>query len=124
MGDYAPKYHFGDHTNWLTSTVVTGGQVVEITGDGTVGTTGGASALVVGVASRDAAIGKRIEVVRVGIQRLVASAAITRGAALKTAAQGRVAPMTVGTDPHTQLVGIALTAATNPGDVIDVLWKA
>ena len=58
------------------------------------------------------------------MQRCVSGAAIAVGDPLKSAASGRVVPYVVGTDPVTQLIGFALTAAGAAGTSVDVQWKA
>jgi hypothetical protein len=52
----------------------------------------------------------------------VSAAAITVGQPLKSAASGRVTPMTIGTDPQDQYIGFALTAAGAAGTTVDVQW--
>lgn len=76
-------------------------------------------------------LGRNIRTRMFGISRCVASAAITRGALVNIAAPGNYGTLTaasgliktvseaVGT--YINVVGIAIDAATNPGDVIRVL---
>ena len=120
MGDYAPKYNFGQNPTYTAGGTITGGQLVYLSGDGTCAATTAASTNVLGVASRDAVAGDLVTVIGARIQRLTAAAAITRGAALKSAANGRVTTMTIGTDAQNQYLGFALQAAAAAGDVIDV----
>lgn len=129
MPDYSPIYAPGIDVSWTVgASAVTGGQLVVVSAAGTSTTNGsviaaaGASALVVGVAQHDAPIGGRVNVTRGGIQELTASGAITALSPLKSAASGRVTTMTIGTDPHDQLIGYALTAASTAGDLIRVHW--
>lgn len=62
MGDYTPKYLYGDQITGTTSAAVTGGQVLIASGDGTLApcADGSAGNLVVGVAAQDAASGTTV----------------------------------------------------------------
>lgn len=62
MGDYTPVIESGDQFTLVTSAAVTGGQLVESTGDGTVGPAGAASLKVIGVAAHDAASGAQLSI--------------------------------------------------------------
>lgn len=62
MGDYSPINADGDEFTLTASAAITGGQILESTGDGTVGPAGAASVKVVGVAAHDAASGQPISV--------------------------------------------------------------
>lgn len=97
-----------------TSAVVKKGQVVEISGDMTVAPTSVASKKVIGVAMFDAESGKEISVECEGLFKMVASASITAGAEVESAANGKVA--TVG-GTVTKVIGIALNSASQDGDV-------
>ncbi|QUY60890.1 capsid cement protein [Gulosibacter molinativorax] len=119
MADYIPKFPAGAVVTLTTSADVTGGHVVELSAAGTVAHAAADSAKVVGVAARDSKSGEQVAVF-VGkgtVHRLVASAAIAAGAKVITATGGKVATIGAGTNP----VGLALTAATNADDVIEVL---
>jgi predicted RecA/RadA family phage recombinase len=122
MADYAPKFSPGASVSYTAAAAITGGQVVYLSAAGTCALTAGASAVVLGVASRDVATGELVEVCRGGVQRCVSAAAITVGQPLKSAAAGRVTPMTIGTDPQDQLIGFALTAAGGAAVTVDVQW--
>jgi hypothetical protein len=124
MGDYVPKFTPGAEVTYAASVAVTGGQVVFLSAAGTCAPTTAASAVVLGVATRDVAIGELVAVSRGGVQRCVSGAAIAVGDPLKSAASGRVVPYVVGTDPVTQFIGIALTAAGGAAVSVDVHWKA
>ena len=124
MADYAPKYAPGGDVTYLAGAAITGGQVVYLSAAGTVLLTAAAHANVMGVATRDIASGERVAVSRGGVQRCVSGDAITVGDPLKSAATGRVVPYVVGTDPITQYLGFALTAAGAAGTSVDVQWKA
>ncbi|HNX48670.1 MAG TPA: DUF2190 family protein [Thermoanaerobaculaceae bacterium] len=124
MADYAPKFRPGVDVTYAAGGTITGGNVVFLSAAGTVQATSAASAVVVGVASRDAVTGDSVAICRGGVQRCVSAAAITAGQPLKSAASGRVTPMAIGTDPQDQYIGFALTAAGGAGTVVDVQWKA
>ncbi len=91
MPDYLRKYAPGDRVTYSASAAITGGQLVTISGNGTVApTAGGAS--VEGVATRDAATGQLVTVVSGGVAPLTASAAIGAGGRVMPAASGAVQP--------------------------------
>lgn len=97
---------------------ITKGQVVYVSGDMTVRPTTAASKAVIGVAMFDAKSGDPIAVECEGLMKLTASAAITAGSQVESAAGGKVA--TVG-GTVTKVIGIALSAASKDGD--DVIVK-
>lgn len=97
---------------------ITKGQVVYVSGDMTVSPTTAASKAVIGVAMFDAKSGDPIAVECEGLMKLTASAAITAGSQVESAAGGKVA--TVG-GTVTKVIGIALSAASKDGD--DVIVK-
>lgn len=81
------------------------GQVVEISGDMTVAPTSAASKKVLGVAMFNAKKGDPVAVECEGLFKMKASAAITAGAQVESAADGAVA--TAGTTV-TKVIGLAL----------------
>lgn len=81
------------------------GQVVEVTGDAEVSPTTAASAKVLGVAMFDAKAGDPVAVECEGLFKMKASAAITAGSKVTSAADGAVATGTTNT------VGLAITDA-------------
>lgn len=117
MADYQPVFT-GGAKPWTatTSAAVTGGRVLVESGNGTVAMSGAAATDVVGVAAFDAASGAKVTVWPLDgvIHELEASAAITTGAGIETAANGQVATVTTsiaaGSAAGT-LVGTALTTA-------------
>lgn len=123
MADYAPKYQPGEDVTYAAAAAVVGGNVVFLSAAGQVSPTTAASALVVGVAETDAAVGDYVAVSRGGVQRLVSGGAISVGDPLKSAASGRVVLYVVGTDPITQWLGTALTAAGGAAVTIDAQWE-
>ena len=128
MGDYkigegnmigALPAEFGENTVLSQKIInasadVKKGQVVMISGDMTVAPTTAASNKVLGVAMFDAKLGKAVSVECEGLFKLTASAAITAGAQVESAADGKVA--TVGGTP-VKVIGIALNTAVKDGEV-------
>lgn len=108
MPEHLPAFAPGCDVTFTASAAVTGGQVVEITGDMTVGPAGAASAKVVGVASFDAPADFEVGVSTDGVHRLTASAAVTAGAKVAATAAGTVA--LAATNPP---IGTALEAIAN-----------
>lgn len=99
---------------------LTAGQVVYISGDMKVKATAAASKAVLGVAMFDAKSGEPVAVECEGLFKLTASAAITAGSQVESAAGGKVA--TVGTTA-TKVIGIALNAAAADGDPVIVKFS-
>lgn len=120
MADYLPKFKPGQAVTFTASADVTGGRLVAITGNRTVGPAGADSAAVVGVAGFDALSGERVTVFTRagGVQQLVASGAIAAGAKVSAAATGKI--QTVGSTVNP--IGLALEPAAADNDVIDVLF--
>lgn len=119
MGDYQPKFKPGQAFTIAAAADITGGQLVTATG----GVAGADSTTFIGVAAHDVATGRPVTVYCDGVQRLTASAAIVAGALVKCAAAGKVVTYTAGTDAADELVGVALEAATDDGDVIAVKMR-
>lgn len=90
------------------------GQVVVISGDMEVAPSTEASASVLGVAMFDAKEGDPVSVETEGLFRLTASGAITAGAQVESAADGKVATKD---DTVTKVIGIALNTASNGEEV-------
>ena len=116
MAEYLPVYKPGQAITLKASAAVTGGQLVEITGNGTVGPAGAASTKVVGVAAFDAAVNALVTVYSGGVQGPVASGAVTAGDVVQAAAAGLIATGT------TAPLGIALSTAAS-GAVVRVLFN-
>lgn len=114
-------HKFPPKTEAITMTAgadITAGQVLIVSGARTVSPSTAASAAAIGTAATNASNGDRVAVLVGGVQRIVAAGAINAGAHVISAASGRVA--TIGAGTFDQDLGIALTAATNAGDVIEV----
>ena len=65
-----------------------------------------------------AALGERVDVVRVGIAWVEASAAITRGALITSDPTGRAVTAAPGAGLNNRIIGIADESASAAGDVI------
>jgi hypothetical protein len=117
MSDYTPIYQPGVAWSSTASATITGGQVLEVSGSGTVGPAAVGSTKVVGVAAFDAAANSLVTVHRGGVQELTAAATITAGQTLKAAAAGQVTPWVSGTDLTDLVVGTALTGAASAAKV-------
>ena len=113
MADYLPLFKPGAAVTFTASQDVTGGRVVEVTGDRTVAHAAEASTKVAGVAGHDASQGDLVVVYSGGIQRPVASGAVAAGDRVAPAADGTVATGTTGT------IGLALAEAAD-GETVQV----
>jgi len=120
MADYLPKFMGSEPFTRLTSADVIGGRLLIASGVNLVANSGADAANVVGVAGFDALTGTDVTVYPrpAGVHPLVASAAITAGAKVISAAAGKIATIGAGTNA----IGIALETAAADGDVIDVLF--
>jgi len=118
MAEYLPLFKPGQAITRPTSAAVTGGQLVIVSGSGTVAPSSAATHLWLGVAAFDAASGTNVTVFAGGTHRLTASGGITAGQLVEAAAAGTVAAHTNGTNDF-NVVGLALTTATN-GNPVEV----
>jgi len=105
----------------LASAGITAGQVVEVTGSGTVGPAGVGSLKTIGVAYGDALTGQPVSVITEGAVDLIAGAAIVAGASLEMNAAGQV--ITQAVFNAQKQVGIAITAAAGAAATVTVLLK-
>ena len=123
MGDYLPRFKPGQAITSQASAAITGGRIVAVSGSNTVATAAADSALVVGVAAFDvAASGDKVTVFTGGVQKLVASGAITAGAGVVTDTGGKVKSATTATAAAAgTLIGRALNTVTTDLDIVDVL---
>ena len=113
MADHLPKFAGGPSVTLTASAAITGGQVVEVTGDRTVGPGTAASVKAIGTAAHDAASGSKVVVHLPGpVDTAVSAAAILAGAKVEAAAAGKIQTATTG-----YVLGIALTAA-GAGDIV------
>lgn len=109
MADYAPKYRDAVQISGTASATITGGQVLVVSGDGTVGPAGDAADVtVVGVAAHDAASGARVSYFPRGKVHITTTAgAVTAGNGVSAGAAGTVDD-DAGSDP---ILGVFLTTA-------------
>ena len=123
MADYVPLYTPGQAYTSQASAAITGGRLVAVSGSGTVATAAADSAAVVGVAAFDvAASGDKVTLHWGGVQRLVASGAITAGAGVVSDTGGKVKSATTATAAAAgTLLGRALTTVAADGDIVEVL---
>ncbi|HEY9315795.1 capsid cement protein [Williamsia sp.] len=113
MPEILPEFAPGTDVTFTASAAITGGQLVAITGNETVGPAGTATATAWrGVAAHDAANGAKVLVLSGCVITLAASGAIAAGAQVVPAASGAVATIGAETD-FTKVVGIAESAAAS-----------
>jgi hypothetical protein len=103
----------GAPITFQASATVTGGRLVENTGNGTVGPAGAASTKVAGFAAHDAATGAKVVVwpLAGNVFEVTAAGAISAGDGLAAGAAGTVAAIGAGT--FQQLVGVAMAPAAD-----------
>lgn len=117
MSEYAPLYTPGQDVTLQATAAVAAGQLVVVgTGDETCTPSTAASAAWLGVAAFAAASGDDVTVRSGGVQRLVGSGSITRGAIVVAAAAGKVAANATPGDG--QQVGIALNSTADGETVL------
>lgn len=110
MGAYEPKFLYADAATGTASATITGGQVLIVSGNGTVGPATAASPAVIGVAAFDAANGDRVTYFPRGkIHVSTASGAITAAARVDAGAAGTVASASSALTN----IGVALTTAAD-----------
>ena len=115
MADHLPKFKPGQAVTFGATAAITGGQVVEVSGNRTVAPAGAASAKAIGTAGHDVASGGKLVVHLAGpVDTAKAAAAVLAGAKVEAGAAGTVRTATTGL-----VLGIALTAAGDVGDVIE-----
>lgn len=111
MADYSPKFTPGRDFTQSASATIVGGNLLVVSGPGTVAPSGGSNPAWLGVARYDAAIGGLVTVTRGGVQKLVASGAITAGDRVLPAAAGKV--ITIGAGAAANTVGTALNTVVD-----------
>lgn len=126
MAEYLPLYKPGQSITRSASASITGGQLVMVSGSGTVAPATASTPAWVGVAAFDAANGDKLTVHKGGVQRPLASGAVTAGDAVVAAANGRVSTLAaasgaVAADINNAraVVGTALSTATD-GNPVEV----
>ena len=118
MAEYLPIFKPGQAITLKASAAITGGQVVEVTGAGTVGPAGANSTKVVGVAGFDAAINDYVTVYAGGVQNCTSAGVITAGGLVAAAASGNVA--TNAAPAAGVQIGIALSTTTGASQAVRV----
>ena len=94
MSDYLPVQEPGKAITLTTSAAVTGGQLVAISGSGTIAPAAAGSTKVVGVAAQDTASGAQVTVYARGtVHESTTSGAVTAGDELVSAAGGKVSTL-------------------------------
>jgi hypothetical protein len=115
--DAVPYFDPGDTFTAYCEAAVSGKRFVSISGPRVDGlpqiSPTGAGAAAVGVASRDAALGGKVMVARVGIWPVVAGGAITAGDPIKADAAGEAIPQ----GGAGEILGYALDDAADGADV-------
>lgn len=110
MAEYAPGYIYGDQYTGTTSAAVTGGQLLVVSGDGTVGPAGGDAANFIGVAAQDAASGALVSYFPRGkVHHTTTAGAVTAGNGAFTGADGTVDD----TGTAANKIGVFLTSAAS-----------
>ena len=117
MADCLPLFIPGRAVTRKLSVAATEGQLLAVSGSGTVAPTTAATAAWVAVAGTAGAIGDNIPTHNGGVQRLKATGAVTAGDILVPAANGTVA--TNAAPGAGQQVGVALTTAAT-GALVEV----
>ena len=115
MAEYLPIYKPGQALTLKASATITAGQVLAVSGSGTVAPAGAASTAVVGVAAFDGVTNDNVTLYAGGVQNCTASGAITAGSPVIAGAAGTVVASAV--PPGGQQVGVALTTAADTAKV-------
>lgn len=110
MADYVPLFKPGASLTYAASATITAGQLLEVTGSGTVGPAGAASLKSVGVAAFDAVSGDKVTIHAGGVQKIIAgTGGVTAGDIVAAGAAGTV--VAIGAGAFGTKIGIALTTA-------------
>jgi hypothetical protein len=117
VGDYSPKFKPGADITLAAGGTIVGGNVLVISGVNTVTASAGTSTAFAGVARQDAATGEKVVVTRGGVQKLIASGAITAGDRVAPAAGGKAA------SSATNAFGNALTTVADGAVVLVLMDK-
>lgn len=120
MADYTPVGVPGSAFSAVASATIVGGNLVEVTGAGTVGPAGATSAKVIGTAAFDAASGAGVTVyLGCIINESIASGTVTAGDQVVAGAAGTVATLVTAVGATASdinnaraLIGVAINTAT------------
>ncbi len=113
MSDYVPVSE-GPYS-YTTSAAVTGGQLLELTGDNAVQPAAATSQKIVGVAAFDAASGSRVTVFSIDKLHettVLSGQSLTAGDPVKCGGSGQVMKYVVGTDALPAFLGVCIQGAT------------
>lgn len=129
MADYIPIFIPGEAITLTASAAITGGQLLSVSGNGTVAPAAAGAASWIGVAAFDAASGTRVTVYPRGVvHESTADSAITAADQLQTGATGKVKTLAAAAAATTAditaaraVIGVALTTAA---DLAKVRWMA
>lgn len=120
MAGYNPLFKPGQAVTLRASAAITGGQLLDVTGNRTVGPAAAGSTAWTGVAGFDAAVGGDVTIFSGGVQRLKASGAVAAGSLVIAGAAGTVAVVVAPATPAVgQQVGTALSTAAD-GALVEV----
>lgn len=112
MAEYLPLHKPGEAITRAASAAITSGQLLSVSGSGTVAPCSAGDTSWLGVASKDTASGDNLTVFCGGTQRIVAgTGGVTAGSLVQAGAAGTVVAHTNGTN-DSNIVGVALTTAT------------
>lgn len=102
------------------SATITADQLLEVSGSGTLGPAGAASAAVVGIALAGAASAAPVKALMFGpVVTVINSGGVTAGAKVVAGAAGVV--VTIGANTFEKIVGTALTTATTGNPIVVVM---
>jgi hypothetical protein len=118
VAEYVPLFTPAQAITRQASAAITGGQLLIVSGSGTVAPGSAATHSWLGVAAFDAANGDNVTVERGGVQRIIATGSITAGQNVEAATNGTVAAHTNGTNDF-NVVGVALSTVT-AGQLVEV----
>ncbi|MEU8040875.1 hypothetical protein [Streptosporangium sp. NPDC049078] len=130
MSDYLPIFLPGSVATLTTSGAVTGGQLLAVSGSGTVAPAAAGAANYIGVAAGDAPSGGRVAFYPRGvIHETVADGDITAGGQLQTGATGKIKALAAASgnaagdiNAARSAVGVALTTGTDTNSVRWMAW--
>jgi hypothetical protein len=112
MAEYLPLHKPGEAITRTASATITAGQLVSVSGSGTVAPSAAADVGWLGVAAFDAASGATVTIYCGGTQRIVAgTGGVTAGSLVHAGAAGTVVAHVNGTT-DSAITGVALTTAT------------
>ena len=119
MAEYLPVFKPGQAITLKASATIVGGQLVAVTGAGTVGPASAGAVNWIGVASNDAATNDNVTIYTDGVQSVTTSGTVTAGDLVVAAAAGAVSTLAAVTTPTPAdvtgtrgIVGVALSTAT------------